>query len=446
VSDVSQPPSIDAPGLIARRLAAEVLGAVLHGRRPLDQMLDPDTGVADLKLLEDRDRALVHMLAAKTLRRLGTLRAVLGSMLERGFPKEAPRVEIALLLGATQILFLSVPDHAAVDLSVQLVTEDRTARRYTALVNAVLRRMAREGRDRIAAMDISLDTPEWLMKRWAEAYGEPTAREIVAMHTIEPSLDLSAKENTGEWAEKLGGTLLPTGSIRLASSGSVAALPGYDEGAWWVQDAAASLPAKLLRDVAGLSVGDLCAAPGGKTAQLLAAGAKVVAIDRSAPRLKRLKSNLERLHLVCETIEADASQWRGAAFDAVLVDAPCTSTGTIRRNPDLPWHRNPNDLTKLTALQTRLLDHAVDLVRPSGLLVYATCSLEPEECEQQIEALLLRRSNLKRVPVDSAEVGEIDSFISPAGDLRTLPHHLPNQDPRLSGCDGFYAARLQRLS
>jgi len=446
VSDISPPPSIDAPGLVARRLAAEVLGAVLHSRRPLDLTLDPETGVADLRSLEDRDRALVHMLAAKTLRRLGTLRAVLGSMLERGFPKEAPRVEIALLLGAAQLLFLSVPDHAAVDLSVQLVSEDRTARRYTALVNAVLRRMAREGRDRITAMDISVDTPEWLMKRWVEAYGESAAREIVAMHALEPALDLSVKENASDWTAKLGGMLLPTSSIRLLNSGPVTALRGYEEGAWWVQDAAAALPAKLLGNVVGLSVADLCAAPGGKTAQLLAAGANVVAIDRSAPRLKRLKSNLERLHLACETVEADASQWRGGAFDAVLVDAPCTATGTIRRNPDLPWHRESNDLSKLVALQSRLLDHAANLVRPGGLLVYATCSLEPEECERQIEALLRQRSDLRRMPVDSSEVGHIGSFISPDGDLRTFPHHLPNQEPRLSGCDGFYAARLQRLA
>lgn len=446
MSDTSPPPSIDAPGLVARRLAADVLGAVLHSRRPLDLTLDPETGIADLASLEHRDRALVHMLAAKTLRRLGTLRALLGSMLERGFPKEAPRVEIALLLGAAQILFLSVPDHAAVDLSVQLVSEDRTARRYTALVNAVLRRIAREGRDRIVAMDISLDTPEWLMKRWIEAYGEVTAREIVAMHAIEPALDLSVKENANDWATKLGAELLPTGSIRLMNSGPVTALPGFAEGAWWVQDAAAALPAKLLGDVTGLSVADLCAAPGGKTAQLLAAGARVIAVDRSAPRLKRLKSNLERLHLACETIEADAGQWGGGPFDAILVDAPCTSTGTIRRNPDLPWHRVPNDLLKLVALQSRLLDHAADIVRPGGLLVYATCSLEPEECEQQIEALLQRRSDLNRVPIDAAEVGQIDSFVSSVGDLRTFPHHLPNRELQLSGCDGFYAARLQRLA
>lgn len=446
MSEASQHPSIDAPGLITRRIAANALTAVLHRRQPLDQILDPETGIAELRALQDRDRALVHMLVAKTLRRLGTLRTLLNGLLDRGFPKEAPRVEILLLLGAVQVLFLSIPNHAAVDLAVQLTSEDRMARRYTALVNAVLRRVTREGRDRISMIDASVDTPEWLMKRWVESFGTSTALQISAAHTIEPALDLTVRENASDWAARLNGRLLPTGSIRLLPSGSITALPGFKEGAWWVQDAAAALPAKLLGKVAELTVADLCAAPGGKTAQLLAEGAKVIAVDRSAPRLKRLKSNLERLRLGCEIVTADASQWKGGPFDAVLLDAPCSATGTIRRNPDLQWHRQPGDIEKLASLQSRLLDHAADLVRPGGLLVYTTCSLEPEECEHQIENLLDIRSNLKRVPIDSSEVGGIESFITRSGDLRTLPCHLPNQEPRLSGCDGFYAARLQRLA
>lgn len=433
-----------APGFLTRRLAAETLSAVLHRKRPLDQTLDPDTGIKELHDLEDRDRALVHMLVAKTLRRLGTLRALLGGLLERGLPPEAPRVEIALLLGAAQILFLAVPDHAAVDLSVELVNKDHVASRYSGLVNAVLRRIAREGRDRISTLPADIDAPAWLMQRWTQSYGIATALDIVSAHAIEPALDLTVKENPDDWVAKLGGVMLPTGSIRLVSSGSVTALPGYEEGAWWVQDAAAALPARLLGNVAGLAVADLCAAPGGKTAQLLMAGANATSVDRSAPRLKRLEQNLQRLQLAAEIVEADASTWSSGPFDAVLVDAPCTATGTIRRNPDLPWHRQQNDLNKLAALQARLLANAGTLVRPGGLLVYATCSLEPEECERQTEMFLQQNPGWKRVPVESAEVNRIDSFISPAGDLRTLPCHLPNQDPRLSGCDGFYAARLQR--
>ena len=434
-----------APGLPARLLAAQALYDVLLRRRPLDQTLDPNTGLAGLRELEDRDRALVHMLAAKTLRRLGTLRTLLVQLLERGLPKDAPRVEILLLLGAAQILFLDVKDHAAVDLSVELANRDRAIRRYAGLINAVLRRVAREGRERIATFAPGLDTPAWLFERWAAAYGFESALAIADAHQIEPALDLTVKENPALWAEKLGGHLLPTGSVRLVNAGPVAALPGYDEGAWWIQDAAATLPAKLLGDIKGKSVADLCAAPGGKTAQLAAGGASVTAVDRSGPRLKRLHENLARLQFDCETVVADAAGWRGGPFDAVLVDAPCTATGTIRRNPDLPWQREPGDLARLVTLQSRILDNAAMLLKPGGTLVYATCSLEPEEGERQIEALLIRDAKLRRVPIDASEVGGVNDFVSANGDLRTLPCHLPNQEPRLSGCDGFFAARLQRL-
>lgn len=434
------------PGLPARLLASQVLYEVLHRRRPLDQTLDSNTGLTALHELDERDRALVHMLAAKTLRRLGTLRALLSELLERGLPKDAPRVEILLLLGAAQVLFLDVKDHAAVDLSVELANRDRAIRRYAGLINAVLRRVAREGREKIVKFAPEIDTPPWLFERWIAAYGRETALAIALAHQAEPALDLTVKEGAPAWAEKLGGILLPTNSVRLANAGPVAALPGYDEGAWWVQDAAAVFPAKLLGDIKGKSVADLCAAPGGKTAQLAAAGAKVSAVDRSAPRLTRLRENLARLQFDCETVEADATGWRGGPFDAVLVDAPCTATGTIRKNPDLPWQRDPADLARLAALQARILDNASALLKPGGTLVYATCSLEPEEGEQQIEALLIRDASLRRIPIDAGEIGGVNEFVSASGDLRTLPCHLPNPEPRLSGCDGFFAARLQRLA
>jgi 16S rRNA (cytosine967-C5)-methyltransferase len=445
MSDPQPAAAPDSPGLASRRAAAEALHAVLHRQRSLDQTLDSETGVAGLRALSDRDRAFVHMLVAKTLRRLGSLRALLVSLLERGLPKDAPLVEITLLIGATQILFLSVPDHAAVDTSVEIANQDRAARHYAPLINAVLRRIAREDKDRISALDPLIDTPPWLRERWIENYGEAITRQVAAAHALEPPLDLSVKDDAPAWAAQLHGLLLPTGTVRVAAHGPVPALPGYDEGAWWVQDAAAALPAKLFGKVAGLKVADLCAAPGGKTAQLAAAGAAVVAVDRSAPRLVRLKENMQRLRLAAETVTADAGEWQSGPFDAVLLDAPCTATGTIRRNPDLPWNRRPNDLPKLAALQSRLLDQAAKLVKPGGLLVYSTCSLEPEECERQIEALLGRNSALERRPIAAAEVGGIDSFVSASGDLRTFPFYLPNRNERLSGCDGFYAARLRRL-
>jgi 16S rRNA (cytosine967-C5)-methyltransferase len=283
------------------------------------------------------------------------------------------------------------------------------------------------------------------MDRWMVTYGRDTALAIARAHRLEPPLDLSVKDDAAGWAQKLGGDLLPTGSIRLADAGPVPALAGFDDGAWWVQDMAASLPAKLLGDIKGKTAADLCAAPGGKTAQLAAAGAQVTAVDRSAPRLARLKDNLARLKLDCAVVEADAATWQSEPFDAVLVDAPCTSTGTIRRNPDLPWQRSREDLARLSALQARILANAAKLVKPGGTLIYAVCSLEPEEGERQIAAFLAREPGLQRAPIAPEEAGGIKDFVSAAGDLRTLPCHLPNQNARLSGCDGFYAARLRRL-
>jgi 16S rRNA (cytosine967-C5)-methyltransferase len=274
------------------------------------------------------------MLTATVLRRLGTLRALIAGMTEKGLPKDVPQVEVALLLGATQILFLDVPDHAAVDLSVRLASAPRNAR-FAGLVNAVLRRITREGREKFAALDPALDTPEWLRERWRAHYGAETASQIMRAHLNEPPLDITAKSDAPMWAEKLGGSLLPNGTIRVASAGSVTSLPGFDAGEWWVQDAAAGIPARLLGNVAGLSVADLCAAPGGKTAQLAAAGARVTAVDRSKVRMQRLSENLARLALGAETVIADASEWVAGPFDAVLLDAPCYATGTIRRHTDI---------------------------------------------------------------------------------------------------------------
>jgi 16S rRNA (cytosine967-C5)-methyltransferase len=233
--------------------------------------------------------------------------------------------------------------------------------------------------------------------------------------------------------------------VRAIASGPIPQLPGYDEGAWWVQDAAAALPAKLLGDVRGKSVADLCAAPGGKTAQLALAGAQVTAVDRSTPRLERVRQNLTRLQLSAEIVRADAAAWQGGPFDAVLVDAPCSSTGTIRRHPDIPWLKSELDLKKLVALQTRLLDHAVTLLKPGGTLVYCTCSLEAEEGEQQIAALLDRNSHVRRDPIQGEELAGHAELLTPQGELRTLPCHWAyDEEPRMAGLDGFYAARIVR--
>jgi 16S rRNA (cytosine967-C5)-methyltransferase len=434
------------PGLPVRRIAADIVDGVLRRNRSLDEQLDGAHANAALAALPDRDRALARALVGLVLRRLGTLRHLISVFLERGLPKEAPRTETALLIGAAQILFLDVPDHAAVDLAVRLAQTDRHAARHAGLVNAVLRRVAREGKALLATLDAAaLDTPHWLMARWITTYGESTARAIAAANGREPALDLTVKNDAELWATRLGGRLTPTGSVRTIARGLVTALPGFAEGAWWVQDAAAALPARLFGDVAKRRVADLCAAPGGKAAQLAAAGAHVTAVDRSPVRLARLAENLKRLSLNAELVCADVSEWDAAPFDAVLLDAPCSSTGTIRRHPDVPWLKQPADVDRLAALQGRLIARAAALTRPGGTLVYCTCSLEPEEGEDIVNGLLAQDASMRRVPISAADVFGHIEFVTKQGDLRTLPNYLPDDDSRFAGLDGFYAARLLKL-
>ena len=435
----------EAPGLAARRIAADIIEGVLRQRRPLDEQFDGAHGHPGLPSLAEHDRALVRMLAATVLRRLGSLRHLLKLYLAEGLPTDAPRVETALLLGMAQILWLDVPDHAAVDLAVRLVQADRRAARFPGLVNAVLRRAAREGADDLRAVEAkTLDPPHWLITRWTARYGAAAAQAIAAAQRHPPPLDVTVKSNAAEWASRLRGKVLPTGSVRTVIQGPVTRQPGYDEGGWWIQDAAAALPARLLGDVKGLAVADLCAAPGGKTLQLALAGARVTAVDRSPTRLGRLRENLARLGLRAEVVEADATQWSAGPFDAVLLDAPCLSTGTIRRHPDIAWLKREADLGPLVELQHQLLEAAVALTKPGGRIVYCTCSLEPEEGEEQIAALLARDPRVRRCPIGAEEVAGLAELVSENGDLRTLPCHLPDEDPRMAGLDGFYAARLER--
>ena len=436
-------PQPEVPGLAARRIAADILDGVLRRRTALDELLSGKNAHPGLAGLAERDRALMRRLVATVLRRLGTLRHLVGGFLEKGFPSDAPRVETILLLGAAQILWLEVPDHAAVDLSVRLAQADRRAARYAGLVNAVLRKVTQSAATR--SVDGSTrDTPEWLLKRWKQAYGPDTARAIATANGHEPALDLTVKQDAEYWAERLRGRVLPTGTVRTLAHGAISLLPGFSEGAWWVQDAAAALPVRLLGDVQGKRIAELCAAPGGKTAQLALAGAKVSAIDRSPARLNRMRENLVRLSLDAETVVADALDWKGGPFDGVLLDAPCSATGTIRRHPDIPWLKNEADLPVLTSLQQRLIDRAIELTRPGGTFVYCVCSLEPEEGQNHIEMLLARDPRVMRSPISAQEVFGHAEFITTDGDLRTLPQQLPDPDPRWAGLDGFYAARLTR--
>jgi 16S rRNA (cytosine967-C5)-methyltransferase len=328
---------------------------------------------------------------------------------------------------------------------VRAARADPATAPFAALVNGVLRNVARARDEILDGSDpLDDDTPAWLAGRWRAHYGEAIARAIASANRDEPTLDLSVKSDAEGWARRLGGVVLPTGSVRLKSRVPVADLEGYGDGEWWVQDAGAALPARLLRASPGVRVVDLCAAPGGKAAEIAAAGARLTAVDRSAERLKRLAGNFERLRLNAEIAVADALAFEAAPFDAALLDAPCTATGTIRRHPDVAWTKRLGDLAPLAALQAQLLDKAVTLTRPGGFIVYCTCSLEPEEGEGQIAALLRRNPDVRRAPIDPDEVGGLTECVTPTGDLRTLPCHLGGATPRLSGLDGFFAARLRR--
>ncbi len=436
------------PPSTPRTLAAALLHAVLTERQPLEQALA--AAAPRLDALAPRDRAFTRLLAATCLRRLGQIDAVLAHCLAAPLPDLDPAAHDVLRLGAAQLLFLDTPSHAAVDSAVAQIGATRV-HRLKGLVNAVLRRIAREGHGLVAAQDAArLNTPAWLWQSWVDGYGAATAAAIAAQHMAEPPLDLTPRADAATWAARLGGRLLATGSIRLDAAGAVAALPGYDAGAWWVQDAAAALPARLLGATEGAAVADLCAAPGGKTAQLAAAGARVTAVDRSGRRLRRVAENLARLGLTAELVEADGASWTPERpFDAVLVDAPCTGTGIIRRHPDIPHLKSPDDVAALAAQQERLLDAALRLVRPGGTVVYCTCSLEAAEGPAQIE----RRLAAGGAVLDPITAGEllpagaespdptVAALVTPAGMLRTTPATWADR----GGLDGFFAARLRRV-
>jgi 16S rRNA (cytosine967-C5)-methyltransferase len=411
------------------------VAAVLGEGRPLDLVL---TGRSGDDAAASRDRALTRVIVATTLRRLGEIERVLGRFLERPLPRKSGWAREILLTGAAQLMFLRTPAHAVIDLAVRLCREQPSSRHLGGLVNAVLRKVAGGGENLLDADDAAIiNTPAWLMERWTAVFGGDTALAIAASHMAEAPLDLTAKASPAAVAAELGGVVLPTGTVRLAAArGRIEDLPGYREGSWWVQDEAAALPARLLGDVRGSRVADLCAAPGGKTAQLAAGEAKVTAVERSPARVKRLEANLRRLDLRAEVVCADAAEWRPPEpFDAVLLDAPCSATGTIRRNPDVPHIKTPAMIAALVPLQAELMRRAVDMVKPGGLLVYATCSLEDEECGQQVAALLAARRDIGREPIRAEELGIDRGLLSDAGDLRTLPIH---------GMDGFYAARLRK--
>lgn len=427
-------------GQAARAAAQAILCDVLRKRRPLDAATDDALARIELP---PRDAGFARAIAYETLRRLGQLEALLGHFLKKPPPphRAGPTLEI-LLAGACELVFLGVAPHAAVDGANRLAARDGKAVHFKPLINATLRRIAREGKDALGSEDATrIAVPDWLWPRWCEAYGEDTARAIAQAHLAPPPLDIQ-----GDWsvlADIAGAVRLPGGVLRLKEAGRVDLLPGYAEGCWWVQDFAASVPARLLGDVANKPVIDLCAAPGGKTAQLALAGAHVTAVERDPARAGVLRANLARLKLAVPVIEQDLRDFVPATpADAVLLDAPCSATGTIRRHPDLPWIKSAADVAACAQTAAELLDAAAEAVAENGLLVFAVCSLEPEEGIEQIVHFLGRDTRFRREAVTAREVFGLSELISPEGDLRTLPCHLAAQ----GGMDGFYAARLRRLA
>jgi 16S rRNA (cytosine967-C5)-methyltransferase len=368
-----------------------------------------------------------------TLRRLGQIDALLQEFVKY---KTTPAAVVDVLrLTATQLVWLKTPAHAAVDMAVTL-TEKLGQPKLKGLVNAVARKLSTTPAPPDSALKI---LPPWLLQAWTQAYGADAVTAMARQQVQEPHLDITVKTDAAFWADKLGAKLLPTGALRLEEAGRIEELAGYADGAWWVQDVAATLPVKLLGDVRGKTVVDIGAAPGGKTAQLAAAGAKVIAVERDPARAAVLQANLARLQLTAEIVVADATSWRpNGTIDAVLLDAPCTATGTMRRHPEIAWLKDRLDVQKQSTLQAALLRHVLTWLPVGVPLVYAVCSLQPEEGEAQMELLLRQHPTLRRRPITAATVGGLTQCITAQGELRTLPQHLPG------GMDGFYAACVQK--
>lgn len=431
------------PGLEARIAATRILAAVVDRKTSLDGMLDPEHGNPAFLPLNEADRSLVKAILQSALRHLPRIEAIIGSLLDNPLPDGARSLHHLLVVAAAQMLYLDVPDHSAVDLAVEQANGDPRSRRFAKLVNAILRRIGREKADLLSSVEDLPCMPDWFMQRLTEVYGRESALAIAASQLEPPTIDLTVKADAEGWAERLGGQVLPTGSVRLDRfRGSVTALEGFDDGAWWVQDAAAAIPAKLFGDLTGKRVADLCAAPGGKTAQLVLAGGDVVAVEQSKTRLKRLESNLARLGLPAKTLCTDLLTIDEAeSFDAILLDAPCSSTGTTRRHPDVLWTKDAGDIAKLAALQEKLLRHAVALLKPGGRLVFSNCSIDPSEGEDVVDRVLADLPELRLVAINPSDWPGLETAITPRGEFRTTPAMLAKQ----GGLDGFYAAVIAKI-
>lgn len=418
-----------APYISARRVAHHLLDQIIGEGRLMPELL----AAGALDRLDPADRARAQRLALDTLR--GLERA--DRLLERHLRKAPPLSVRNMLRLATVEICMGGDAHGVVNEAVAIVGADKRTGALKGLVNAVLRKIAAEGPAAWAKLRVPR-LPKWLRAPLAEAYGAPVVAAMEAVQFATPPLDLTAKGDAVAVASAVGGVVLPTGSVRVTGAGQVTALPGYDSGDWWVQDAAAAIPARVLAAMPGEAVLDMCAAPGGKTMQLAAAGADVTALDISEARMGRVAANLARTGLRAALVAGDAMTHQGQ-YDAILLDAPCSATGTIRRHPDLPYAKDGSEFAALIAMQAQMLDHALGLLKPGGRLVYCTCSLLPDEGECQVEDAVARHPGLK---VDAGALdlpGIAAGWITPEGGLRLRPDYWGDQ----GGMDGFYIACLR---
>ncbi|MEO1641009.1 MAG: transcription antitermination factor NusB [Pseudomonadota bacterium] len=418
-------------GLPARRTAHYLLMQITGEGKLLAELI---AGGA-LSRLEPEDRARAQRLAVDTLRGMGRIDHLLEPFLKKAPP---PHVAHALRLGVTELM-AGEAAHGVVNAYVEIVARNKRTQSMKGLTNAVLRK--------VAALDAQVwenapipKLPNWLRGPLVSAWGRPAVTAMEAMQFAGGPLDLTAKSDPVAVAKAVGGTVLPTGTVRLADAGQVSALPGYASGDWWVQDAAAALPVKLLGDVTGQRVLDLCAAPGGKTMQLASAGAEVTALDISAKRVARIEENLARTGLQARLVTDDAFAFTTGGFDAALLDAPCSATGTMRRHPDLPHAKDGSEFAALIDQQERLLDHALGLLKPGGRLVFCTCSLLPDEGEVQVEEALTRHPGLSVDRLALDRPGIDPAWITAEGGLRLRPDYWADQ----GGMDGFYMAVLTK--
>jgi 16S rRNA (cytosine967-C5)-methyltransferase len=440
--------SNSAKGLASRLCAQRLLGAVIDTKTPLDGLTDDVHGHPQYLVLDARDRSLVRAILSSALRFRGTIEAFLASLIEKPLPENAKSLHHLLHVASSQILFLDVPDHSAVDLAVEAARSDPRNARFASLVNAVLRRLVREKSPKLSGFLTVSNLPKWLYDELTSAYGSVKTAQIMEMMLKQAPLDFSVKSDPSYWAEELGGVAIPHSfTVRVgAIEGSVSQLPRFTEGEWWVQDVAATMPVRCLGDVAGKHVLDVCAAPGGKTALLAHAGAHVTALDVSHSRMKRLKLNMERLKLDVKTHVSSVFDYQPPQlFDAVLLDAPCSSTGTMRRHPDVAWTKTPQDVAKLADLQFKMMNHAAQFVKSGGVLVFSNCSLLPIEGEDMVTRLLFENDRLRLAPLAPPHFTGFEHLISPQGWLRSTPADLPLLDKALSGMDGFFAACFVKI-